>query len=392
MLDFVNAILINLSIIVSTALTLYFLSVRQSLTDNQVDSDFMNHTGHLLLSKNHQIFLGIIVGILCFFISLNKIPVPLYGGISVDVRYLPIFFSIYYGSTLIGVFNGGTLIILKLIQYSLRSAHMYEIFNNIFLTISLVILATIIKKQHFSQKKSVLIFLVVALSIRLGTFCILFSPPTSIKVLINVLSYIMIFSLVFLFTAWLIDSSISISKTIHVYRTSSIYDHLTKLYNKESFYFFLDHVYHDLIMNQATCGVAILDIDNFKQINDHHGHLAGDQVLIHIANLLTLDKPSLESPRICRIGGDEFAMIFKSPIIQPEEFIEKKLIQINQTPCIYENLTIPIEISCGLAIIKKTSIKNKNFSTEDMFKLADSMLYKAKKIGKNQLVTTYRTI
>lgn len=392
MLSFVNAILINLSIIVSTALTLYFLSIRQSLADSQVDSDFMNQTGRLSLSTGHQMFLGMIVGILCFFISLNKIPVPLYGGVTVDVRYLPIFFSIYYGSTLIGVFNGATLIVLKLIQYTIRGAYIYEYFNNIFLTISLVILATIIKKQHFSQKKSVLTFLIVALTIRLISFSVIFSPPTSVKSLVNVLSYIMIFSLVFLFTAWLIGSSISISKTIHIYRTSSIYDHLTKLYNKESFYFFLDHVYNDLISNKKTCAIAILDIDNFKEINDYYGHLAGDHVLMHVANLLTKDKTPLESPRICRIGGDEFAMIFKSPLTQPDVFIKKKLSLINQSPCLYEDLAIPIELSCGLAIIEAKTIEKKKFNTEDMFILADNMLYEAKRNGKNQLVTTYQNV
>lgn len=392
MLDFVNAILINLSIIVSTALTLYFLSIRQSLEDGQIDADFINQSGRLSLTKGHQIILGIIVGILCYFISLNKIPVPLYGDIKVDVRYLPIFFSIYYGTTLIGITNGATLIGLKLLQYILKGAFAYEYFNNIFLTISLVCLATVIKKQHFSQKKSVITFLVVALMIRFITFSVIFYPIWKFDNLINLIAYVTIFSIVFLFTAWLIDSSISISNTVHVYRTSSIYDHLTKLYNKESFYFFLDHAYNDLLMNHSTCGVAILDVDNFKAINDEYGHLAGDHVLMHVAYLLTRDKTPLESPRICRIGGDEFAMVFKAPIKEPESFIQKKLNMINNSPCQFDGKEIDVELSCGLAIVGKGETSKKKFSTDDLFTLADAALYDAKRNGKNQLIVTHHDI
>lgn len=392
MLNFANAILINLSIIVSTSLTLYFLSIGQSLKDSKLDSDFINQSGTFSLTGTHQLFLGVIVGILCFFISLNKIPVPFYGGITVDVRYLPIFFSIYYGSTLIGIANGATLISLKLIQYTIRGAFAYEYFNNVFLTLSLVFLASLIKKQRFSQKKAVFTFLLVALLIRLFTFSIIFYPIWQVDTLVNLIAYVTIFSLVFLFTAWLIDSSISISKTIHVYRTSSIYDHLTKLYNKESFYFFLDHAYSDLLINEATCGIAILDIDNFKAINDNYGHLAGDHVLIHVSKLLIGDKTPVESPRICRIGGDEFAMIFKSPIDNPEKFIQNKLHEINQSPCLFENQSISIELSCGLAIIEKKHFSNHSISTDDLFTLADEALYKAKRNGKNQLTIIHHDI
>ncbi|MGY3703777.1 hypothetical protein BW731_03310 [Vagococcus martis] len=392
MLNFVNAILVNLSIIVSISLTLYFLSIRQSLKDSQLETDFINTSGMLSLTKTHQLILGIIVGILCFFISLNKIPVPLYKGISVDVRYLPIFFSIYYGSILIGITNGTTLIILKLIQYSLRGAFAYEYFNNIFLTLSLVILASIIKKQHLSQKRAVLIFLIVALTIRFITFSIIFYPIWQLDNFINSVVYMTIFSIVFLFTAWLIDSSISISKRVHIYRTASIYDHLTKLYNKESFYFFLDHAYNDLIMNQSSCGVAVIDIDNFKSINDKYGHLAGDQALTHVANLLTKNKTPIESPRICRIGGDEFAMVFKAPIDDPESYLKKKLSSIHHVEFSFNNQSIHINLSCGLAIINKDPYSESKISTDDLFTLADTALYDAKRNGKNQLIVTHHDI
>lgn len=388
MLDFVNAILVNLSIIVSMSLTLYFLSIRQSLKDSQFEQEFIYQSGRLSLTKKHQMVLGIIVGIICFFISLNKIPIQLFGVQTVDVRYLPIFFSIYYGSTLIGVFNGGTLIVLKLIQYSIRGAYAYEYFNNIFLTLSLLLLAAVIKEKKFTPKRAVLTFLIVALAIRIGTFSIIFYPLWKLENFVNLLAYIAIFSSVFLFTAWLIDSSISISKRIHVYKSSSIHDQLTNLYNKESFYFFLDDVYNEFMINQKSCGVAVLDIDNFKAINDNYGHLAGDAVLIHVAKTLIKDKSPLESPKICRIGGDEFAMVFKSPLEHPNDFIQKKIKEINDTPVHYEEHTIHVEVSCGLSIIKKHPSKKQPLHAEDLFKLADDTLYQAKRSGKNQAITT----
>ncbi|MGH1349818.1 MAG: GGDEF domain-containing protein [Methyloligellaceae bacterium] len=100
-----------------------------------------------------------------------------------------------------------------------------------------------------------------------------------------------------------------------------------------------------------TC-VIYIDIDHFKSINDTHGHKAGDIALRHIASFLI--ENIRQSDIISRIGGDEFALILQH-VGQNEA--KTKAIQlennIKDTPCCFEQLTIPMQISTGVSEIQK---------------------------------------
>lgn len=94
-------------------------------------------------------------------------------------------------------------------------------------------------------------------------------------------------------------------------REAAFKDHLTGAWNRRYFERFLDTAIEHARGRRQQLSVMIIDIDNFKQYNDQHGHEAGDKILCEIVGLLTsVIRPS---DRVCRLGGDEFVVIFHDP-------------------------------------------------------------------------------
>ena len=127
-------------------------------------------------------------------------------------------------------------------------------------------------------------------------------------------------------------------------------------------------------------GVAFIDIDNFKKINDTYGHDAGDVVLKKVAEVLrnTLRR----SDYIFRYGGEEFVIIV--PATTKDAFykvLEKIRKRINQTPIKINGNQINVSVSIGGVVIYTKHV----LPLSKVIKMADSLMYKAKKAGKNRV-------
>jgi diguanylate cyclase (GGDEF)-like protein len=125
--------------------------------------------------------------------------------------------------------------------------------------------------------------------------------------------------------------------------------------------------------------VALLDIDNFKKINDVYGHAAGDLVLQRLAELCK--KNIREIDRFARYGGEEFVFILpEANSIQATEFTDRIRKLIENSTVEYNNHTIRFSVSIGVASLS---------DGEDLEKLmlrSDNALYEAKRQGKNVTV------
>ncbi|ATW24766.1 GGDEF domain-containing protein [Candidatus Formimonas warabiya] len=121
--------------------------------------------------------------------------------------------------------------------------------------------------------------------------------------------------------------------------------------------------------------LAILDLDNFKKINDTYGHLEGDRVLIELSNILKTHTRAMDT--VARWGGEEFA------IILPETNIEGAKICAERIRNLVENCTSCYKITVCIGI---ASCAGDNMDVDRLIALTDQALYKAKE-KKNQVVS-----
>ena len=147
------------------------------------------------------------------------------------------------------------------------------------------------------------------------------------------------------------------------------HDELTGAYNRAGY---------DLLisgLDLESTYMMLLDVDNFKYINDTYGHETGDKVLIKLVQVLnTIFR---DDDCICRIGGDEFVVFMVHSSGMPQRLIESKIIQINEELEKTDDGLPPISISVGV-------VNGKNVDdVESLFEKTDAAMYESKKKGKH---------
>lgn len=131
---------------------------------------------------------------------------------------------------------------------------------------------------------------------------------------------------------------------------------------------------------EAPLALAVVDVDEFKAINDRHGHAVGDLALRHIADRLT--RSVRETDRVYRIGGEEFVVALPGTGEQEaEEVLQRVRASVKRTR---EDLP-PLTVSIGLA-----QAPADGQTMDALFKAADTALYAAKHSGKDRVVTAGR--
>lgn len=176
---------------------------------------------------------------------------------------------------------------------------------------------------------------------------------------------------------------ISSKRTLHQLRKNATTDKLTKLYNRRFLEQYLDNQLEITGFSNQKLSVIMMDIDNFKQINDTYGHNAGDAVLVTFARVIL--RCLRQTDLVARYGGEEFIAILPSSDTKNAYDIAERIresIAAEPMPKI-NDVQLP-NISCSFGVSTyPTHAKNKN----DLIKAADIALYKAKQAGKNRVIT-----
>jgi diguanylate cyclase (GGDEF)-like protein len=158
------------------------------------------------------------------------------------------------------------------------------------------------------------------------------------------------------------------------------FDPLTDLYNRRAFFEITSKMLKYAQQQHFPVCIAMMDIDNFKSINDTHGHNVGDEVLVAIAGRL---RSALnEKDIIGRYGGEEFVVLLTDAT--PEQGLkvcERLRRAIADTPIQSAGAELKATVSVGLA-----PVPNKALNISQTLYLADQALLKAKNAGKNQVV------
>lgn len=158
-------------------------------------------------------------------------------------------------------------------------------------------------------------------------------------------------------------------------------DELTGLYNKRFFYVQLEVETARTRRTGQPCTLMMMDVDNFKLINDTFGHDAGDRFLVQLSG--GIRKNIRPTDFACRFGGDEFSIIMPASNLRDSVSIAKR-IQRSATELastLHANIAEHLSSSFGLATYEPHS----PLSVDNFFKQADLELYEAKKAGKNQI-------
>jgi diguanylate cyclase (GGDEF)-like protein len=159
-------------------------------------------------------------------------------------------------------------------------------------------------------------------------------------------------------------------------------DHLTEVYNRRYIEQLLDEEYENANMNRWPLSLVLIDIDDFKLVNDTYGHLAGDEVIKFIATFFS--KNIRETDVLARYGGDEFILMLPGATSDIAETLLKRLINSfkKEPGVVVKGEKLNITISVGLAShMDKDDFNN----VKDFIQATDEALYKAKRSGKNCL-------
>lgn len=159
-------------------------------------------------------------------------------------------------------------------------------------------------------------------------------------------------------------------------REASIRDDLTNLYRRSYFY---ERV-KEYIKGRDPIAMVILDIDHFKMVNDTYGHVAGDDILVQAASLISASTRS--SDLACRMGGDEFVILLRGESCSHYETVGSRLLESFFSHCftLPDKSTIHISISMGAALYP---LHASTFM--ELFNKADGALYISKTEGRGRI-------
>jgi diguanylate cyclase (GGDEF)-like protein/PAS domain S-box-containing protein len=159
-------------------------------------------------------------------------------------------------------------------------------------------------------------------------------------------------------------------------REQASHDPLTGLLNRRAFMEYANAAFQDYKRFQTSMAIAIIDLDNFKQVNDSYGHEFGDKLLQKAVYFI---REKLRANDIfARIGGDEFILCFTHINESTLEFICNKLLGSLLASIVIDGVEFHATISLGLTIGNQSDNK-----IDDVIRRADEALYQAKAAGKN---------
>ena len=166
---------------------------------------------------------------------------------------------------------------------------------------------------------------------------------------------------------------------------AALHDGLTKAFNKRHFLERLAVEVAYARRHKTPLTLIMLDVDHFKQVNDKHGHLAGDHVLVGLAAII--EKQLRTEDLFARYGGEEFAVLCRGASLGNAAVLGERLrVQVEAAKFEHGGNVIPVTISLGIAAQSDKAADGATHLVSE----ADAGLYDAKRGGRNRVVARGR--
>lgn len=160
-------------------------------------------------------------------------------------------------------------------------------------------------------------------------------------------------------------------------------DPLTGLFNRRHFMPLLNHEIQRAIRTEQRLSLLVLDIDNFKSINDNYGHPTGDKVIAHVAQVCS--KGAREIDVTARLGGEEFAVLLVGCGIEKATSVAERIRSVIEESSMEFFIDTPFQFTVSIGVAE---LKSKDDDASSLYSRADKSLYHAKEGGRNKVVVT----
>ena len=175
------------------------------------------------------------------------------------------------------------------------------------------------------------------------------------------------------------DEFESIKQELEQYKKLVIRDFLTGLYNRQYFDEMLQGEIEVFNRYGQKFVLLFIDVDDFKEINDNLGHVAGDFVLQYLANILKKNIRKIDYA--FRYGGDEFVILMPNTAFEKGKVVAERIVNsIKSTVFRYKSSNLKLTVSIGVEEMKE------GYTATTILEMADKKMLKAKSIGKNMVV------
>jgi diguanylate cyclase (GGDEF)-like protein len=166
------------------------------------------------------------------------------------------------------------------------------------------------------------------------------------------------------------------------FRIDAKMDFLTKIANRRAFEARLKEEFERAKRYRSVFALIMIDIDHFKKVNDVYGHIAGDQILRLIAQVL--EDQTRFNDFVCRYGGEEFAVLLPESTVDQGRYVADKIRQaVENTSLLHGDTKIKVTVSAGVG-----EVNAERDTPETFIARVDAALYQAKEKGRNRIELT----
>lgn len=174
-----------------------------------------------------------------------------------------------------------------------------------------------------------------------------------------------------------ISQVVALKQTMNRLRAEADLDFLTGLSNRRRFRTALTQEVERWRRYDVPCALLLMDVDNLKQVNDTHGHPAGDTVIRHIADVLT--KLSRDNDTAARMGGEEFALLLAGATDDKAAIVAERVREAVAAVPVGEVGTVTVSVGVAACPVHATTERA-------IYAVTDAALYRAKKDGRNRVI------